>query len=416
MPEIDYNPFDGRYFEDPYPVYRRLRDEAPVFRVPDTDVYCVSRYEDVRHVFKTPEQFPSVMGAAGLAGNQRPGLLPLLRGLWRLYRAGINPLEGRKARMLIGTNGRQHQDMRNVVNKGFTPSRIARWEPRAREIVAGCMENIRNAKRVELVRELANPLPMAIITELLGVESERQADFKRWSDAVIQSTGTGADPGNASESMIEPWAQITRYVRPLVRQRREQPQDDLISVIVAKENGSAALSEFEVAMFIGLLLVAGNETTTNLIGNTAHALYDHPDQLDLLLRRPELIPNLIEEMLRFDGPVQILLRGCATDVELGGGRIPAGATVSLMVGSANRDERQFPDSERLDVTRDASGHLGLGIGEHFCLGSSLARLEARCMLEALVPALPRFERSGKREFVESFIIRGTPRLELAAAA
>ena len=416
MTELDYNPFDPRWRRDPYPMYRRLRDEAPVHRLPGRDVYCVSRYEDVRHVFKTPSEFPSIMGSSGLTGRRKgAGPVRIVKGLWGLYRAGINPLEARKARMLIGANGRTHLDMRNVVNKGFTPQRIAAWQPRAREIVAKCMETIRHSERVELVREFANPLPMGIIAEMLGVERERQDDFKRWSDAVIQGTG-GGDPSNASPAALEPWAKIHAYVRPLVKKRREQPEDDLISLIVSKENGPAALSEFEVAMFIALLLIAGNETTTNLIGNTVHALYDHPEQLEKVRSRSELIPNLVEEMLRFDGPVQVLMRGVARDVELCGTRIPAGAQVAVMIGAANRDERQFPDPDRFDVERDASGHLGLGVGAHFCLGASLARLEARCALEPLVPELPRFERVGEREFVDSFIIRGTPRLELRSAA
>jgi cytochrome P450 len=417
MTDLDYNPTDPRWRADPYPIYRRLRDEAPVYRVPGTDLYCVSRYEDVRHVFKTAEEFPSVMGSSGIPqGRRRLGLWRMGKGLVSMYRMGINPLEARKSRMLIGANGKQHFDMRSVVNKGFTPARIALWEARAREIVAKSIEPIRNADRVELVHEFANPLPMGIIAEMLGVEPERQSDFKRWSDEVIQGTSGSADPASASAGMIEPWAKIHAYVRPLVKQRRADPKDDLISLIVSKENGPAALSEFEVAMFIALLLIAGNETTTNLIANTVHALYDHPDQLELVRQRPELIPALVEEMLRFDCPVQLLFRGSSGDTELSGTRIPAGARVVAMIGSANRDERQFEDPDRLNVERDASGHLGLGMGAHFCLGSTLARLEARCALEALIPELPRFEREGPREFVESMIIRGAPRLQLRALA
>ena len=256
MTELDYNPFDPRWRRDPYPMYRRLRDEAPVYRLPGRNVYCVSRYEDVRRVFKAPAEFPSVMGSNGLAGRRKgAGPVRAIKGLWGLYRAGINPFEARNARMLIGANGRTHLDMRNVVNRGFTPQRIAAWERRAREIVARCMETIRHSERVELVQEFANPLPMSIIAEMLGVERERQDDFKRWSDAVIQGTG-GGEPSNTSSAALEPWAKIHAYVRPLVKKRREQPEDDLISLIVSKENGPAALSEFEVAMFIALLLIA----------------------------------------------------------------------------------------------------------------------------------------------------------------
>ena len=197
---------------------------------------------------------------------------------------------------------------------------------------------------------------------------------------------------------------------------RRRPADDLVSAIAAQQEGGNALTTREVVQFVMLLLVAGNETTTNLIGNAVTALLDHPDQLARVAADPSLVPAAIEETLRYDAPVQILFRVATQDVELAGTRIPKGATVAPLLGSANRDERNFPDPDRFDVGRDPQGHVGFGFGKHFCLGASLARLEARIALAALAPELLRLERQGPREVVDSFLVRGPRRLELHRAA
>jgi cytochrome P450 len=201
-----------------------------------------------------------------------------------------------------------------------------------------------------------------------------------------------------------------------VRRRRRAPGDDLVSTILAESPGGTALSDMEAMMFVQLLLVAGNETTTNLIGNAVHALLDHPDQLERVRRDPSLVPALVEEVVRFESPVQTVFRTATQDCEIGGVRIPQGAVVAALIGSANRDERRFPDPDRFDVGRDTRGHVGFGFGEHFCLGAALARLEARGALEALIPELARVERTGDRELVDSFLVRGPKKIELRPAA
>jgi cytochrome P450 len=198
--------------------------------------------------------------------------------------------------------------------------------------------------------------------------------------------------------------------------RRANPTDDLISILVQAE-GKARLSDYEIFMFVLLLLIAGNETTTNLLGNAVDALLQHPDQLDRVVQDPSLIPGLVEETLRWDSPVQFITRIAREDVELAGTTIPKDAIMAVLLGSANRDESFWDDPDRFDITRETSGHVAFGFGAHFCLGASLARLEAKAALEGLVPELPRLVRTTPElEFLDSYLIRGRARLELELAA
>jgi cytochrome P450 len=342
---------------------------------------------------------------------------PMLRFLVRfVWRTRLNPFEFATARNLIAEDGERHAAMRAIVNRGFTPRRIAAWEARARELVAGSVAKLRAGGPFDLVEDLAIPLPVGIIAEMLGVEPSRQRDFKRWSDAVID-TATG--PGRAepfSPRIVDAIIELATYMRAVAEERRRHPADDLVSVIVAQQDGENALTIREVIQFAMLLLVAGNETTTNLIGNAVTALLDHPDQLARVVADPSLVPAALEETLRWDAPVQLVFRTATQDVEIAGVRIPRGAYVAPLLGSANRDERRFPEPDRFDVARDPQGHLGFGFGKHFCLGASLARMEARVALAALVPELPRLVRERPRPLVDSFLVRGPRRLELRPAA
>jgi cytochrome P450 len=257
---------------------------------------------------------------------------------------------------------------------------------------------------------------VTIIAEMLGVEPERRRDFKRWSDAIIHSL-TGA--GRAMPYSLEfnrALCEMIAYVLRAVRARRRAPADDVLSAIAAEQDGEAGLSDREVVQFVLLLLIAGNETTTNLIGNAVRALLRQPQACERLAADPALAPRAVEETLRFDAPVQLVFRKALDDVELAGGRIPRGALVAALIGSANRDERRFPEPDRFDVSRNPQGHLGFGFGAHFCLGASLARLEARVALEAVAPELPRLVRAHAPELLDSFLVRGPRRLELRPAA
>jgi len=317
---------------------------------------------------------------------------------------------------LIAEDPPTHGPLRAVVNRGFTPRRIAAWEPRVRAICDEHLAPLRDGAAFDLVHDFAIPLPVRIIAEMLGVEPERMRDFKRWSDTVIEHT-TGQDRANLfAPAFTQAILELMSYLREVIRARRRRPGDDLVSAILAESPNGTALDDLDVMMFVQLLLVAGNETTTNLIGNAVGALLDHPDQLERVRRDPSLVPALVEEAVRFESPVQTVFRTATRDVEIAGGTIPAGRLVAVLLGSANRDERRFADPDRFDVGRDTRGHFGFGFGEHFCLGAALARLEARVALEALVPELARVERTAGRELIDSFLVRGPKKMELRRAA
>ena len=419
---IEYDPFSARWRSDPYPAYRELRDRAPVHWAPEAGVWCVSRHEDVLFVLKHPELFSSRAMFTMLMNGGQEEPPPLSWEVVRfvvLYalRTGMNPFSYPKARNLIAEDPPVHEDLRDVVNRGFTPRRIADWEPRIREIVARQAAGLRAGGTFDVVADLAIPLPVTIIAEMLGVEPERRADFKRWSDAIIEAATGSGRVKPFDRAVLDTFCEFNAYLRKVIRRRRRMPADDLVSTILARAPGGTSLSDVEVVIFVQLLLVAGNETTTNLIGNAVHALLDHPEQLERVYRDASLVPALVEEAVRYDAPVQMVFRKATRDVEVAGVRIPEGSVVAPLLGSANRDERRFAAPDAFDVTRDTRGHLGFGFGHHFCLGASLARLEAKAALEALVPELPRMQRrTAERELVDSFLVRGPARLELRPAA
>jgi cytochrome P450 len=416
---LDFDPFSPAWRDDPYPKYRELRDHAPVHWSPEAQVWCVSRYEDVMSVLRGHDVFSSraMMTQLMLGGEKEPPVT--LGSLWfaarLMLKARINPFELPKVPSLIASDGERHTLLRAIVNRGFTPRQITAWEGRAREIVVGCVAKLHTGD-FDVVQELAIPLPVTMIAEMLGIEPERRHDFKRWSDTVIDNA-TGAGRANPfGPAVLDAFAEMTTYVVRIARERRRKPADDLISQLVSI-GGSEGLSPLELVQFVTLLLVAGNETTTNLIGNATAALLDHPEQLRRVAADPSLVPGLIEETVRFDSPIQLVFREALADAEIAGVRIPAGSTVVPLIGSANRDERRFPDPDRFDVTRNPQGHVGFGFGKHFCLGASLARLEAKAALEALVPVLLRRRRREARVArIDSFLVRGPSRLTLSEAA
>ncbi len=387
MPEL--NPLDPKFQADPYPTYAELRDEAPVFKAGDFGFYAISRYDDVSHVLKNPHLFSSSAITMNIRGNP--------------------------SRTIINTDPPLHTNIRNMVNRAFTPRMVAELEPRIREITAGLLDRVAARGEMDVVLDLAIPLPVTVIAEILGVEVERRDDFKRWSNSIIGGEAATTDEERAR--IERDGGEFTEYFAEAIRARRAEPRDDLISALVkaSDEDAVAHLSEDDLVAFTGLLLIAGNETTTNLIGNATLALLRHPDQLEAVLANPSLIPNMVEEALRWDSPVQFLFRTTSADTEIAGTPIPAGATIIPLYASANRDERKFPDPDRFDVTRNAQGHLAFGLGVHFCLGAPLARLEARVALEQLLARMPHLRRIDEAPLdrVSSIFLRGLRSLPLA---
>jgi len=420
---IEYTPFSSQVRANPYPYYRALRDEAPVYRVEGLGAYAVTRYADVHFILTHPELFSSD-AMRTMFISARPGTDPsrdpeFVTSMIALAQAlPFSAQEMITARQLISTDPPEHGVMRKIVSRGFTPRRIASYETRVREVVAECMRKLYDCGEFDLVRDFAIPVPTVIIAEMLGIEPERHEDFKRWSDAVIsQSSGSRRGQSLRETGYIEVIRELSHYLVSVIEARKVEPAEDLVTTLIAAQEGDGVLTPMEVVAFALLLLVAGNETTTNLIGNAVNTLLAHPEQLEAVRRRPELIPAVIEETLRYEGPIQFLFRRTREAVEVAGTTLEPNTFVVPILGSANRDERQFSNPDIFDIARDTTGHVGFGLGAHYCLGASLARLEARIALEALIGELPKLRRrSSVIEYVDSFLIRGPHHLELAWAA
>ncbi len=411
---IEYEPFSSAHWDDPYPVYRALREHSPVHWAPGAQLFCLSRHADVDYVLRHPELFSSRAMTAVMFENKRPELADVPSLLRLVVRGGVDAsrfLQG-PPDAIINADPPRHGELRGMVSRCFTPRSISAWEPRIRQLVNEFLVKLRAGEPFDVVAGLAVPLPVVVVTEMLGVEPEWRADFKRWAAGFITyATGAGRE-SRPMRQFFDILTEFRSYMRQLVEKRRREPREDLVSVLVDPTH-EKLLDEEELFSFIHTLLLGGNETTTNLIGNAVAALLDHPDQLALVQSNPERIPGLVEETLRWESPVQFTLRTAVRDVEVADVCLPEGSNIALLLGAANRDERTFRDPDRFDVTRAPSPHRAFGFGIHTCLGAGLARLEARVALEEIVPLLPRMRRGdSRREFVDSLMMRGLARLPL----
>ena len=394
-----FDPFLDDIRADPYPSYAALRDAAPVHWVRQHGFWVVSRYDDVAGVLRQPEAFSSELGMGALMrGELSEGSTPATTGT----------LDLSALRILIATDPPDHTTLRRIVSRPFTPSAIAGLEQRVREIARGCVDELIAADargEADIASALAEPLPVLVIAEMLGIPIERRPDFKRWSDAVVGVLSGNADIDAGQASMLE----MVDFFTQIATERQRQPKDDLISVLVAgSEDGR--LEPMEIVVFAILLLIAGNETTTNLLTNLLTALWVFPD-VDAKLRADRsLVPAAVEEALRYDAPVQALLRGTRVPVEVAGTQIPADSLVMILFGSANRDTRTFENAAAFRLDRTNNQHLGFGAGIHLCLGAALARLEARVALDELLARTRSIQPRGPATRVDSFILRGLARL------
>jgi cytochrome P450 len=378
--------------------FKQLRAEDPLHWYEPCRFWAVTKYADVQEISQHPRRFSS----------QKTQLFELVR-----IARGETALEGAMSQMaasaptIIRMDPPQHNRHRKLVMNAFTPRRIAALEPRIREIAKRSLDAIDPSRPIEFVEQVAIPMPMYVIAELLGVSSDDFDDFRRWSDAMIEAGG-----GDVSAKTAATVAELLQYALKVSEQRRRAPQDDLVSVLVEAEIDGERLTDVEIGMFCLTLLVAGNETTRTLVSGGALALMRHSEQREKLLADPGLLPNAVEEMLRFVSPIRSFARIATTDTELRGKTIRAGEGVVMFYGSANRDEEVFgADSDAFDVARpSARRQIAFGFGEHLCLGASLARLEARVMFEELFARWPRFALAGEPEPQPSSLVNGIARM------
>ena len=380
-----------------------MRTEQPVYQVPGTGYFAISRYEDIMHVLTNEEIFSS---------NEPPGMqVEPGPEVAEILKQGYPP-----ANTLLTNDPPSHTRFRALVNKAFSPRRVGGMEPKIREIANNLVDKFIGDHRVELVGQFAVGLPLTVIADSLGVAREDMDKFKKWSDDSVAPLG-GMISYERQIECARSFVEFQHYFAARLEERRLEPRDDLLTDLVnARLDGVEPLNVPEMLNILQQLLVAGNETTTNLIASAMMILVRNPDQMTALRADHSLIPNFVEEALRLESPVSALFRVATIDTEVGGVKIPAGSRVIVIYGSGNRDDSQFPNAAQLDARRENTRtHLAFGQGVHFCLGAALARMEGRVAFEILLDRLKniRFV-PGRNDFshTPSFILRGLKELWL----
>ena len=391
--------------DDPYPIYSLMRTVRPVLPVPVPDwdgpgFWILTRYEDVLHVLRDP-RFSADRLKSPLVQQNLERMPPFLR----------QSAEGMRSMLVMDPP--DHTRLRKLVNKAFTPKRIAALRPHIEELVDRLVSDAVEAGAFDLIHDIAEPLPAIVIAELLGVPPSDHRQFREWSGALIAVAGN-PDP-SLQAAGAEASQNLLGYLGETIAERRRAPREDLISAMVQAQEAGDQLSDLELLATSNLLLLAGHETTTNLIGNGMLALMCERDEWARLCADPALVDPAVEELLRFDPPVQATVRSAAEDVELGGQTIEAGSLVMVNIGAANRDPAAFDEPDRLDLGRTPCNHLSFGFATHFCMGAPLARLEGQAVFSALSQRMPGVTMPVDDPcYRPNPILRGLKRLDLVA--
>jgi vitamin D3 1,25-hydroxylase len=392
---IYFNPWDPAFRANPYPHYKPLLAGPP--RILDLfgPTGMITRYADVTAVLRDHAHFSSVRPRDP---NEPPN---------------EGPFAG--ARTMLFSDPPQHTRLRRLVSRDFTPRRIREMEPRIREIAKSLLDSVAGKVEIEVMSTIANALPVMVIAEMLGVPPDHYEQFKHWSDTVV--AGDNTLPGTPLPDEFHAATKALRsYFADEIERRRKTPGTDLVSALVAAHDDAEAMNADELLAFVLLLLLAGNETTTNLIGNGMLALGRNPAQMELLKQKPELMPGAIEEILRYDGPVQSTIRFTRENMNLGGTELPANLGCFIILAAANHDPAQFPDADRFDITRSPNEHVALGEGIHFCIGAPLARMEGAIAIGAMLERFPRIrmkDPAAPVSYKGSYFLRGLANLTMA---
>ncbi|MFT5444132.1 MAG: cytochrome P450 [Myxococcota bacterium] len=393
MTELNYDPYDYAIDEDPHPVWRRMRDEAPVYRNEKFDFYALSRFEDVMQASMDAKTFSSAYGTVLELMQDEPGDSP----------------------MMIFLDAPKHTQLRKLVSKAFSPRRMAELSQSIREVAAGYLDPLVGSGGFDYLQDFGAKLPVMVISALLGVPEEDREQIRAWTDALLHRDEGETDAERAhAEVSGNLWGYFGRYVES----RRTHPQDDMISELMRAEidlpdGKKRRLEDVELLAFIGLLSGAGNETVARFLGWAGTLLAQHPEQRAMLAGDPSLIPNAVEELLRYEAPSPVQGRRTTQEIELHGVTIPKGGKVLLLTGSAGRDEREYKDADAFDVARTIDRHVSLGYGAHFCLGASLARMEGRIALEETLARFPEWDVVwDETERVHTSTVRGYHRVPI----
>ena len=390
-----YNPLSAQMAQDPYPEYAKLRELSPVHRSRLMNAWVFSRYADVDTVLRDHRRFSSD---------------PRKRTVSRRQQA---TLPGPDDYTMLFLDPPDHTRLRALVNKAFTRRAVNALEPHIRGLMSTLLDEVDPAG-FDLMEAVALPLPVIVIAEMLGVPPEDRARFGIWSKQRARLLEPTITPGDR-EVAAQAGEAFNDYFRPIIQARRAAPETDIVSALAQAEEEGDVLTEHETLNMLRLLLIAGNETTTNLIGNGMLALLRNPGELERLRADPSLIPGAVEELLRFDSPVQTDFRGALEDCEVNGAPVRRGENIVLLIGSANRDPAAFEEPDRLDIGRSEGSHISFGRGIHHCIGAPLARLEGRIVLEALLERFASMRLLAERPaYRGGVVLRGLESLPVAA--
>ncbi len=391
-----FNPFNKEFHANPYPTYHRLRSEEPVHQLFVGGDWVLTRYGDVKAVLRS-----------GLVRSHDQSELIQQKNQYLQDKGkNLNALVHISNKFLFYINPPDHTRLRGLVVKAFSPTVVERMRPRIQEIVNDLLDQVRNKGTMDVIADLASPLPVTVIGKMLGIPNEAQNQLHQWSNVLsrILDSLVSVEEYEILNKAIE---EFQEYLRDLVAKREKDPQEDLISALIAAREENERLSQDELLATCILLFMTGEETTVNTIGNGILALLQHPEQMKTLIREPTIIQIAVEELLRYDSPVQMTKRIVIDNLEIGNQTIQAGEKIILCLGSANRDPAQFANPDQLNFNRCENNHLAFGDNIHYCLGASLARTQAQIAINTLVQQLPDLKlASDKLEWRKNMVLRG----------